>query len=537
MNASSTPESRVPCYITSSIPYVNAPPHLGFALEMVQADVLARYYRLCGNEVRFQTGTDENSLKNVQAAEQLGIDTQTLVARNARAFYALRSVLNLSFDDFIRTSADARHRDGVIKLWNACLDKGDIYESSYQGLYCVGCEHFYTESELEGGCCPEHPGKALEEVSERNYFFRLSRYRDELLARIGSHQLCIEPEKRRNEVLRWIQDDLVDISVSRSQTRARGWGIPVPQDHSQVIYVWFDALGNYITALDYAQVGAPFKRFWIENPNRVHVIGKGISRFHAVYWPAILLSAGLPLPTRILVHGYITIDGQKISKSTGNVVDPIGLADVFGADALRYYLLRHIRSTGDGDFSRERFAKTYDAELANQLGNLLSRTVRLIERFCEGRIPAPAEHCVQDAALIKAQESLAERVGGSIGSFELDEALATIWRVIQQSNRYCSDVQPWKLARDWESTSTARARDADRRLRTSLFLLAKSLAVVADCCKPFLPQTSQTLLSQLGDEQHSRPWRAGADDYEKLIGRSVYPDGVLFPKQVSCTVP
>ena len=284
------PNSQRPFYVTTAIPYVNAPPHLGFALEIVQADVLARFHRLRGEDVRFLTGTDENSLKNVLAAERLGFDTAALVDRNAEAFLRLGVVLDLSFDDFIRTSRDQRHRLGVERLWQACDRRGDIYQKDYTGLYCVGCEQFYKAADLDGGRCPEHGTEAVE-ISERNYFFRLSRYRDRLDRLIRDDVLRIEPDSRRNEVLGWIESGLEDISISRSSQRARGWGIRVPGDPDQVVYVWFDALANYITALDYGGDGALFQRYWASGGQREHVIGKGISRFHALYWPAMLLSA------------------------------------------------------------------------------------------------------------------------------------------------------------------------------------------------------------------------------------------------------
>ena len=303
-------------YITTAIPYVNAKPHVGFALELVQADVLARHRRARGNAVRLQTGADENSLKNVQAAERLGLTTEELVAQNAGAFADLANRLDIDVDDTIRTSIDPRHRPGVERLWQACVASGDIYKKAYRGLYCIGCEQFYRPAELEDGRCPEHQ-TAPEEISEENYFFRLSRYQSALRTFITSGQIAIHPSSRRNEILRWIDDGLDDISISRSSNRARGWGVQVPDDASQIIYVWFDALANYITALDYGNNGSPYRQFWQDSDERIHVIGKGISRFHAVYWPAMLLSAGLPLPSQIFVHGYLTLDGAKDRKVEG----------------------------------------------------------------------------------------------------------------------------------------------------------------------------------------------------------------------------
>src|SRR3972149_298201 len=334
-------------YVTTAIPYVNAAPHIGFALEIVQADAIARYHRLIGDDTFFLTGTDENGLKNVQSAEKSGIPVQKFVGQNSQRFEDLRGALNLSFDDFIRTTEE-RHILGAQKLWQAC-DPGDIYKNKYRGLYCVGCEQFYTEKELVDGKCPEH-GTVPETVEEENYFFKLSKYQNRLEKLIESNELGIVPESRRNEILSFIKGGLEDFSISRSKARAKGWGIPVPGDKNQVIYVWFDALSNYINALGYADDGEKFKKYWLENEKRTHVIGKGIIRFHAVYWPAMLLSAGIPLPTEIFVHGYLTVDGQKISKSLDNAtasggapqaagaIDTLALADKNGTDHVPYFL-------------------------------------------------------------------------------------------------------------------------------------------------------------------------------------------------------
>jgi methionyl-tRNA synthetase len=425
---------------------VNAAPHLGFALEMVQADTLARFYRLCGDDVRFQTGTDENSIKNVDAADQAGVPVPQLVERNAARFMALKESLDLSFDDFIRTSTDIGHRRGAERLWQACCENGDIYKRPYRGLYCTGCEQFYTSSELCEGRCPEH-GTVPDEIEEENWFFRLSRYRQPLRNLYARGEMEIIPESRRNEVLAWIDGELDDFSVSRSARRARGWGITVPGDPDQVIYVWFDALGNYITGLGYGTDEALLSRFWKGASSREHVIGKGITRFHAVYWLAMLLSAGLPVPTRILVHGYVTVEGRKIGKSAGNAIDPFALAEEFGADALRYYLLRHIRSTGDADFSHERFRKAYESELAGQLGNLAHRVLSMVERYCDGIVPAPPEGLLENDRLFRAAAGLPEAVAGHLRAFAFDRALEAIWAFVAQANRYVTEEEPWTLAR------------------------------------------------------------------------------------------
>jgi len=325
-------------FITTSIPYVNARPHLGFALEIIQTDAFARFRRLAGDEVHFLTGTDDNSLSNVQAAEAEGIPTKDLVERNAEYFEALKGHLDLTFDDFIRTSSDRRHLEGATKMWQACDEAGDIYKKSYSGLYCINCERFYAEDELEEGLCPSH-GRAPQLVEEENYFFRLSKYSGEITRLIETGELRIVPASRRNEVLGFLRTGLEDLSISRSKERGRGWGLPVPGDDDQVMYVWFDALTNYINALGFADDSDLFQRFWIQNPDTVHVIGKDIIRFHAVYWPAILLSAGLPLPSAIFSHGFLTVEGARMSKSRGNVMDPVQLVSTYGIDSVRYFLL------------------------------------------------------------------------------------------------------------------------------------------------------------------------------------------------------
>ncbi|HKZ85952.1 MAG TPA: methionine--tRNA ligase [Anaerolineae bacterium] len=521
-------------YITTAIPYVNAKPHIGHALLFVLTDALARYHRLKGDDVRFQTGTDENSLKNVQAAEREGIPTQALVDRNAGLYYALRDSLSLSFDDFIRTSVEPRHVDGVDKLWQACDRSGDIAKRAYRGLYCVGCEQFYAEDELVDGLCPDHLIRP-EIVEEENYFFRLSRYADRLIDAIDSDRLRIVPQTRKNEVLSFIRRGLVDFSISRSKARARGWGIPVPGDPDQVMYVWFDALGNYITALDYAGEGEAYQRYWVNGSHRVHIIGKDIIRFHAVYWPAMLLSAGVPLPTDILVHSFITIDGRKISKSLGNTIDPVDLARRYGVDALRYYLLREVRTTSDGDFALERFIRAYNADLADQLGNLLSRVVSMVDRYYGGVVPAPGGvpsvplapqarmAGTQGTHLMDAVLGLRERVDEAMSRFAPHDALAAIWDVIGAANKYVDYSEPWVLAKRRESDPSA-----DARLSTVLYNLVETLRLVAHYSSPFIPTAAESILRQLGLPSGVRE---GWSDWGRYpAGTAVQPGNVLFPK-------
>ena len=485
-------------YLSTTIPYVNAAPHLGFALELVQADVLARHHRLAGDQVRFQTGTDDNSLKNVLAAAAEGISTAGLVDRNATAFARLREPLALSFDDFIRTSSDPRHRPGVERLWRACADSGDLYRKNYSGLYCVGCEQFYQPAELAAGLCPEH-GTRPQEITEENWFFRLSRYERQLHDLISDGRLRIEPAARRNEVLSFIAGGLADFSASRSTARARGWGIPVPGDPGQVIYVWWDALGNYVTALGYGTGGGQYQRWWGEGGRRIHLAGKGVVRFHAVYWPAILLSAGLPLPTDILVHDYLTIDGRKISKSAaGLAADPAALVSQFGTDAVRWWLLREVPRVGDADFTVARLVARANDDLANGLGNLVSRVISMAHRYRQGQLrpAATRELAAADAGpLLAACELAPDRVAAALAAYDIRAATTAIWDIVGEANRYVERAEPWRLA------SAERAGDASAGLQldAALGVLIAACRTLAAELAPFLPGLAGRLADACDD--------------------------------------
>ncbi|WP_018348463.1 methionine--tRNA ligase [Longispora albida] len=423
-------------FLTTTLPYVNAAPHVGFALEAVQADVLARHHRRRGREVRLLTGTDDNSLKNLLAAEAAGLPVQEFVDRNAAAFEALREPLSLTFDDFIRTSTDPRHRAGVERLWRDCA--ADIYRSTYEGLYCVGCEHYLTDTTT----CPDHEAPP-QRVAEENWFFRLSRYAEPLREAITSGRLVIEPPARRNEVLALIDGGLRDFSISRSRERARGWGIEVPGDPGQVVYVWWDALGNYVTSLGYGTGGAAYEKWWGSGDGRrVHLAGKGVLRFHAVYWPALLLSAGLPLPTEILVHDYLTVDGRKISKSAGNGAEPADLAARYGTDALRWWLLREVPQTGDADFTVERLVARANEDLAGGAGNLVSRVVTLLGKL-GGAVPGgePLPVCA----------GVPSAVDSALAGFDFRRAAAGVWTIVEEANRYLEQTRPWELLRDGDT--------------------------------------------------------------------------------------
>lgn len=484
-------------YVTTAIPYVNAAPHLGHALELVQADVLARHRRLRGQPVRFLTGTDENALKNVAAAAAAGVAVTDFVAANADRFAALRPVLDLSFDDFIRTSRDPRHAAGVEALWRRTAAAGDFYRRNYQGLYCQGCEQFYEPGELAEGRCPEH-GTVPETVTESNWFFRLSRYTGRVLAALESGELRVEPAARRNEILAFVRAGLRDISVSRPAARAGGWGVPVPGDPSQVVYVWWDALANYVTALGDGEL---YRRWWLDAAERVHVIGKGIVRFHAVYWPALLLSAGRPLPTTIFVHEYLTVDGAKLSKSAGNAVDPAQLAGRFGSDALRWWLLREVAPLGDTDFTEERLSQRYHQDLANGIGNLVNRTIGLVHRCRGGRVPPAAGPATATAGVtagvgaVAAAGALAGAVDRALAGFDLRAATDAIWAAVAAGNRRVEATRPWDLAKREAAGDAAAGAELDAVLGG---LVASCREVVREL-SPFLPSGAARLAAQLGD--------------------------------------
>jgi len=464
-------------YLSTAVPYVNYSPHAGFALEIIQADVIARYHRLLGEEIYFLTGTDENSLKNVQAAREEGIPVKKLVDRNAKKFYELKKALNLSFDDFIRTT-EKRHIKGAQKLWLAC--QKDIYKKKYRGLYCVGCEAFYKESELVGGFCPEHREKP-EWVEEENYFFKLSKYQNQLRKIIENDEIKIIPETRKNEVLSFIKSGLEDICISRLAKRGQGWGIPVPGDPSQILWTWYDALSNYINAVGYSDNLKRFKKWW---PADLHIVGKGVIRFHAVYWIAILLSAKISLPKEIFVHGYLTSGGQKMSKSLGNVIDPFELVKKYGTDAVRYFLLREIPPTEDGDFTYEKFEARYNSDLAKGLGNLVARVITLAKisnfQFLKGGGWVGVQTIIN-----KTWKDYKK----ALEEFKFNEALISIWDLISFCDRYIEKERPW---------------EESKKQKEVISNLLFAISNIAEMLKPFLPETSEKILEQI-KTQKSKP--------------------------------
>ena len=459
-------------FITTTIPYVNAPPHVGFALELVQADALARYHRLGGADVHFQTGTDENAFKNVLSARARGIPVQQLVDENSTRFRSLTKLLDVSVDRFVRTT-DPTHRRAVSELLSR-LNQNDVYRQSYEGLYCAGCEDFYAESELVDGRCPEHDTPVLK-VSEENVFFRLSRYQNQLRDLIATRRLRIVPETRELEVLRFIERGLVDISISRDARRCDHWGIAFPGDPAQVVYVWIDALINYLSGVGYPD-GADFARYWRDAAS-CHVIGKNVWKFHAVYWPALLLSAGLPLPHTIFVHGFLTNEGRKISKSAGDAIDPADYVARVGVDALRWFLLRHVHPWEDRDFTLQRLEDVYRSDLVNGLGNLVSRVSALCAGACLPGLP----HFEPSKAPHEYHEHLA--------TFRFDLALAMLQREVAEINRELAGARPWK--------DLAAGRQAEARVSLAPFV--ERILTLAHWLSPFLPSTSETIRQRLSE--------------------------------------
>lgn len=446
-------------YITTSIAYVNAAPHIGFALESVQTDVLARFYRQQGREVFFLTGTDEHGAKIARAAETAGETPQKFVDRISEEFRKLKPLLNLSWDDFIRTTDEKRHWPNVERLWRQWQANGDLYKKNYRGLYCVGHEAFVTEKDLKDGKCQDHL-KEPEVIEEENYFFRLSKYAPQVRDLIAKDELLILPEGKKKEVLAFLdQQEIEDISFSRPR-KDLAWGIPVPDDDSQTIYVWADALTNYLVPKDW----------W---PADVHLIGKDILRFHAIYWPAMLLAAKLPLPKKIFVHGHITVDGQKMSKSLGNVIDPFSLVEKYGAETVRYFLLRELPSGDDGDFSYEKLTERYQGELANGLGNFTARVLALGEKI--GPTAAPIESAVNEA-IIKAEKAVTDK----IDDFRIHEALAAIWELISFGDAYVNENKVWAIIDETEKKN---------KISQLAFILEKVCFLV----EPFLPATAKEI--------------------------------------------
>ncbi|HEY4484490.1 MAG TPA: class I tRNA ligase family protein [Candidatus Paceibacterota bacterium] len=521
-------------YITTSIAYVNASPHVGYALELLQADALARYNFLLGKETYFLTGTDEHGAKIAKVAEAEGKDKQKFVDEVAAKFQLLADTLNISNNDFIRTSDQKRHWPAVQKIWKKLEESGDLYRAKYKGLYCVGHEAFMKPSELKDGECVLHKQKP-EVVEEENWFFKLGKYKKRIKEAIENQEMKILPEHRQKEVLNLL-DDAEDVSFSRPSKDLQ-WGVPVPGDETSTMYVWSDALINYISAIGYFDETEQFEKLW---PADVHLIGKDILRFHAMIWPAMLLSAGLPLPKAIYVHGFINVDGQKMSKTIGNVIDPFALVEKYGVEPVRYFLLREIPSGEDGDFSYKKLEERYQSDLANGLGNLVQRVLTLVEGNMLGELNYRAN--LEDKGVLEALKKARESYGENIENFKLHEALGDVFSLVNFANGYVNQHKPWELAapvpklpfvetksqkgkRDMlpegKVISAAGRPDHFLEVMTNLTLAVLNISFLI---YPFMPQTAEKILKSFG-------WGLERGltelDHQKLV---IKKGEVLFPR-------
>ena len=504
---------KKPYYITTPIYYPSTNLHIGNTYTTVAADAIARFKRLTGHEVMFLTGRDEHGQKIERIANENGITPKEHVDEIVAGIKDLWKMMNISYDKFIRTTDDY-HVKAVQEIFKKLYDQGDIYKDSYEGLYCTPCESFWTETQLVNGNCPDC-GRPVEKAKEEAYFFKMSKYADRLIQYIEEHPDFIQPESRKNEMLNnFLRPGLQDLCVSRTSFTC---GIPVSFDEKHVIYVWIDALSNYITALGYGQEDQElYKKFW---PADVHLIGKDILRFHTIYWPIMLMALGLELPKQVFGHGWLLVDGGKMSKSKGNVVDPVVLVNMFGADAVRYYLLREIPFGSDGLFNNEIFIKKVNTDLANDLGNLLSRTIAMVYKYFDGVIQAPTCKEAIDDELINLALSTPGKVEASIDALKIPEALESIWTLISRANKYIDETTPWILAKDEEKKE---------RLGTVLYNLLETLRFVSVMISPFLTETSVKIDAQLNTKVTT--WESLKEFNGTVAGDKVVKGDVIFPR-------
>jgi methionyl-tRNA synthetase len=509
-------------FLTTAIDYVNGRPHLGTAYEKITADVIARYKRLCGIDTHFLMGLDEHSLNVYRKAREQGLDPKAYCDGMAQQFRDVWARLDISFDDFIRTT-EPRHKVAVQKMVERIQANGDLYEGVYEGWYCVSCEAFKPEKDLVDGLCPIHHTKP-DWIREKNHFFRLSAYRDALLAHFEENPGFLRPENRRNEILRLLEEGLEDISISRA---GQPWGIPVPYDPTSVVYVWFDALINYITAVGYGTDLALKAKWW---PADVHIVGKDITRFHAVVWPAMLMAAGEALPRQVFGHGWVHFKGEKMSKSLGTAVDPLEAADRLGADPLRLYLVKEVVYGGDGDFSWERFEERYNADLANNLGNLVSRIGSMAERYAAGIVsPAPSEAGTESGPLAGLAAETVTAYRTAMDAFALHEAAAAVYRLISATNEYIAQTEPWTLAKQ---------PDQAAKLRQVLFEVAEAVRVAGVLLLPIMPGSAREILRRVGETTDPAALRLDADAAWRPSGeRTIRKGDALWPRLEAAPAP